>query len=190
MTKRDLEIIEHAINVSHTHGGSINLHKAFQFVHGLFSKKKSKPKESEPIYYGYDPKSTKAPPHESTYTKKPEEPKKAPKYYEEQPKQEYTKPKQEPKREYKQSYPEPPHQNPKRATNHKHEHHYATLGLTSDASPEEVKKAYRRLSLLHHPDKNVGNEQQAEEEFKKVNNAYSTIVGKGIKKRKYVRKHK
>ena len=67
--KRDLEIIEHAINVSHTHGGSINLHKAFQFVHGLFSKKKSKPKESEPVYYGYDPKSTKAPPHESTYTK-------------------------------------------------------------------------------------------------------------------------
>jgi hypothetical protein len=89
MTKRDLEIIEHAINVSHTHGGSINLHKAFQFVHGLFSKKKSKPKESEPIYYGYDPKSTKAPPHESTYTKKTEEPKKAPKY--EEPKQEYTK---------------------------------------------------------------------------------------------------
>jgi len=184
--KKDLEIINHAIEVSHIHGGSIDLKNIFGAVKNFFSKKKKK-EEPEQQYYGYDPKSTKAPPHESTYTKKPEEPKRAPKH--EESKQEYrAPPRQPPKPEYKQSYPEPPkYAPPPPRANHKHEHHYATLGLTSDASPDEVIKAYRRLSLLHHPDKNLGNEAQAEEEFKKVNHAYSTIVGRGIK-RKYIRR--
>jgi outer membrane biosynthesis protein TonB len=186
--KRDLEIIEHAINVSHTHGGSINLHKAFQFVHGLFSKKKSKPKESEPVYHGYDPKSTKAPPHESTYTKKPEEPKKAPKY--EEPKQEYTKPKPEPKREYKQSYPEYKKPEPEdtykpiaktKATGRD----YQILGLSPNASLEEAKRAYRKSALLNHPDKGGDPEKMRE-----IDEAFDRISGRGLKKRKYVRKHK
>lgn len=47
---------------------------------------------------------------------------------------------------------------------------YNTLGVSGNATPEEIKKAYRKLSLLHHPDRN-GNE----ETFKKINTAYETL---------------
>jgi len=55
-------------------------------------------------------------------------------------------------------------------------HLYQVLELkTVSASPEEIKRAYRRLALIHHPDKNPQNRQQAEEKFKAISIAYETL---------------
>jgi molecular chaperone DnaJ len=52
--------------------------------------------------------------------------------------------------------------------------YYEVLGVSKDATTEEVKKAYKKLALQHHPDKNP-NDAQAEEKFKKVAEAYETL---------------
>ncbi len=51
---------------------------------------------------------------------------------------------------------------------------YNILGLSRDASPDEVKRAYRRLSKEWHPDKHKG-EKQAEDRFKEINEAYEVL---------------
>lgn len=55
---------------------------------------------------------------------------------------------------------------------------YQVLGISPDASDDEVKKAYRTLSKKYHPDANIGNPHQAEytEKFKEIQNAYKTIM--------------
>ena len=55
---------------------------------------------------------------------------------------------------------------------------YAVLGLSYNASDEEIKKAYRTLSRRYHPDANVNNPNaaQAEEKFKQVQQAYEQIM--------------
>jgi curved DNA-binding protein len=54
--------------------------------------------------------------------------------------------------------------------------YYQTLGVPKTATPDEIKKAYRRLALKHHPDHNRdGKSAAAEEKFKEVNEAYQTL---------------
>ena len=55
---------------------------------------------------------------------------------------------------------------------------YQVLGVSRDASDEEIKKAYRQLSRKYHPDANINNpnKAQAEEKFKDVQQAYEQIM--------------
>lgn len=52
--------------------------------------------------------------------------------------------------------------------------YYEVLGLTRSATDEEIKKAYRRLAMKYHPDRNNG-DKAAEEKFKQVGEAYSVL---------------
>lgn len=52
--------------------------------------------------------------------------------------------------------------------------YYEVLGVSRDAGPEEVKKAYRKLALKYHPDQNKG-DAEAEAKFKEVGEAYSVL---------------
>jgi len=52
--------------------------------------------------------------------------------------------------------------------------YYRTLSIAPEASAEEIKKAYRKLALENHPDKNPG-DPGAEERFKKINEAYGVL---------------
>ncbi len=51
---------------------------------------------------------------------------------------------------------------------------YETLGVSKNATADEIKKAYRKLAVKYHPDKNQGN-KEAEEKFKEVSAAYETL---------------
>lgn len=53
--------------------------------------------------------------------------------------------------------------------------YYEILGISRDASPEEIKKAYRRLAIKYHPDRNPDNSKEAEEKFKEVSEAYKIL---------------
>ncbi len=52
--------------------------------------------------------------------------------------------------------------------------YYKILGVSKDASPEEIKKAYRKLALKYHPDRNKG-DKAAEAKFKEINEAYAVL---------------
>ncbi len=52
--------------------------------------------------------------------------------------------------------------------------YYEILGLSRNASDEEVKKAYRRLAMKHHPDRNA-NDKASEEQFKEIKEAYEVL---------------
>ena len=55
------------------------------------------------------------------------------------------------------------------------EDYYQVLGVKREASPEEMKKAYRKLAQKYHPDKAKGDKRQAEEQFKKISEAYAVL---------------
>jgi curved DNA-binding protein len=52
--------------------------------------------------------------------------------------------------------------------------YYKILGVERNASPEEIKKVYRKLAMKYHPDRNPGN-KTAEEKFKEINEAYEVL---------------
>jgi len=60
---------------------------------------------------------------------------------------------------------------------------YQTLGLDPEAGEEDIKRAFRRIALNCHPDRNIEN-PEAEERFKEANNAYS-ILGDAEKRKRY-----
>lgn len=63
---------------------------------------------------------------------------------------------------------------------------YEVLGVPRDAEENVIKKAYRKLSLKFHPDKNPNNKEAAEEIFKKISYAYG-IIGDKKKRADYDR---
>ena len=62
--------------------------------------------------------------------------------------------------------------------------YYQILGVPRNASQEEIKKAYRRLAMQYHPDRNPGNEKWANEKFKEINEAFG-VLGDPEKRRQY-----
>jgi len=61
--------------------------------------------------------------------------------------------------------------------------YYAVLGVEKSASTEQIKKAYRKLAVKYHPDKNPG-DRQAEERFKEITEAYA-VLSDAEKRRQY-----
>lgn len=54
--------------------------------------------------------------------------------------------------------------------------YYQILGVSQKATPEEIKKAYKKLALKHHPDKNQETDSaKAEERFKEIGKAYEVL---------------
>jgi DnaJ family protein B protein 4 len=50
--------------------------------------------------------------------------------------------------------------------------YYAILGLGRNATENEIRKAYKKMALKWHPDRNVANKAESEAKFKDVNEAY------------------
>lgn len=63
------------------------------------------------------------------------------------------------------------------------EDYYQLLGVEKSASKDEIKKAYKKLAMKYHPDKNKG-DKKAEEKFKKINEAYA-VLGNDEKRKQY-----
>ncbi|WP_185855573.1 molecular chaperone DnaJ [Blattabacterium cuenoti] len=53
--------------------------------------------------------------------------------------------------------------------------YYEILGVSRNSSKEEIKKAYRKLAIKYHPDKNLDNKKKAEEKFKEAAEAYEIL---------------
>uniref|UniRef100_A0A665VCK0 DnaJ heat shock protein family (Hsp40) member B6a n=1 Tax=Echeneis naucrates TaxID=173247 RepID=A0A665VCK0_ECHNA len=53
--------------------------------------------------------------------------------------------------------------------------YYQVLGVRRDASADDIKKAYRKLALRWHPDKNPENKEEAEKKFKELSEAYEVL---------------
>jgi len=62
--------------------------------------------------------------------------------------------------------------------------YYQILGVPDNASQENIKRAFRKLAFKYHPDTNPGNEKQAEEKFKEINEAYG-VLGDKDKRQQY-----
>jgi len=67
----------------------------------------------------------------------------------------------------------------------RHVDYYEVLNVSRGATDEEIKKAYRKLALQFHPDRNPG-DHQAEEKFKEINEAYE-VLGDAQKRNHYER---
>ena len=54
--------------------------------------------------------------------------------------------------------------------------YYDVLGVSRGASDQEIKSAYRKLALQHHPDRNPGDKEASEERFKEITEAYGVLA--------------
>ena len=52
---------------------------------------------------------------------------------------------------------------------------YELLGVARTASPDDIKKAFRKLAMQHHPDRNHG-DKDAEKKFKELNHAHDILT--------------
>ena len=62
--------------------------------------------------------------------------------------------------------------------------YYRILGVPTNASDGDIKKAYRKLAMQYHPDRNPGKEEWANEKFKEINGAYG-VLGDPQKRKQY-----
>jgi len=62
--------------------------------------------------------------------------------------------------------------------------YYQILGVPGNATNEQIKKAYRKLAMQYHPDRNPGKEKWANEKFKEINEAFS-VLGDPKKRKQY-----
>ncbi|MDX1612627.1 MAG: DnaJ domain-containing protein, partial [Candidatus Thermoplasmatota archaeon] len=59
--------------------------------------------------------------------------------------------------------------------------YYDVLGVSRDASQKEIKRAYRKLAMKHHPDRNK-DDPEAADRFKEVSEAYAVLSDEGKRK--------
>ncbi len=64
--------------------------------------------------------------------------------------------------------------------------YYKILGVDRNATEDEIKKAYRKLAMKYHPDRNPGKEKEANQKFKQLNEAYE-VLGDPEKRKQYDR---
>jgi len=62
------------------------------------------------------------------------------------------------------------------------EDYYDVLGVPKNSSEKDIKRAYRKMALKHHPDRNPNNKEEAEAKFKKVGEAYGVLSDKDKRK--------
>jgi len=60
--------------------------------------------------------------------------------------------------------------------------YYQILGVSREATADEIKKSYRKLAMKYHPDKAKGDKKQAEEKFKQISEAYAVLSNPDKKK--------
>ena len=60
--------------------------------------------------------------------------------------------------------------------------YYEVLGVSREATPEEIRKSYKKLAIKWHPDKHVDDKKEAEEKFKEIAEAYSVLSDPDKKK--------
>ena len=66
--------------------------------------------------------------------------------------------------------------------------YYDVLGVSQQAVPQELKKAYRKLALANHPDRNPG-DSEAEKRFKEISEAYEVLAPFGDTSQVFTRNH-
>ncbi|KAH6946937.1 hypothetical protein HPB50_016183 [Hyalomma asiaticum] len=55
------------------------------------------------------------------------------------------------------------------------EDYYSILGVSRNATPSDIRKAYKALALRWHPDNNEDNKEEAERVFRKISEAYNVL---------------